>query len=628
MPGIAGIVFPDAFQIDHLIAPMLTSLSHRGSPAESRIFKNFQLGTCGSPLVLWEHLLVGLDGHFYGSQLTRATLQENGYPAAGASDSLLIAFAYNFWGTKCLDHLDGDFAFFLLDQKQEKLILARDRIGKKPLYWYQDQKHLIFASELKAVLATGMVPQTPAQDAFASYLYLGYIPQDLSPVQGINKLLPGYYLQYNKDRSKSIQPYWSYSSYFQGKVNAEPSATIQRVDAMLQESVSARIPSQRPIGCSISGGLGSASIAYYLQKLVPHEELHTYSVGFQDETEADVQAAKEVAKHLHLQNKADIITPGTFLNDIVKIAWYLDEPISDPNIVATWRLARLAQPSKFLFSGIGSDELLAGHDRYTKEERSSGYLSTIRQLSMPFLKSLLLPALHLFARNSAYGFLRQAQTNPWQLDYIRQNALFAEDQLKRAAPRLAALFDPHVFLHKFYNLPQMESPIASFLYFDVKTRLSDCYILQYERLTAAHGLDWRAPYLSRNLVEFLASIHTPEMQGSRDTFSILKAILKNALPEPIIQRPKKTRKNLLKTWVELSGLSPLFQLLPKGTLVESGMISGSWLRRQVSSLDKQEESFRYLWSILMLEIWFRLYINGPIHTQPPDISIQELLEKN
>lgn len=625
MPAIAGIVFPDVFQMERLLGPMLSTLCHKGGNPTFRQHKNIQLGVCGSPLVEWQHLLVGLDGTFFTSQVTRATLQANGYPAQSASDTELIAFAYDFWGMQFLEHLEGDFAFFILDQKQEKLILARDRIGKKPLYWYHDSKHLLFASELKALLVTGLVPQTPALDGIASYLYLGYIPQDMSPIKGINKLLPGYYLQFNKDGSKSIQSYWSYSSYFKQKTTEDQPRILQKLDNLLQESVNAQIPKERPLACFVSGGLGSATVAYYLQKLVPHNEVRAFTVGFQEESSTDVTAAKEVTKQFKIKHETEIITPSTLLKDIVRIVWHLDEPLADPNILATWRLAKLARPYKFAFSGMGSDELMAGHARYTTDERKIGYLNWLTQYSLPFLKTVLLPLLQHLSKPASFNLLRNLRTNPWQIDYLNQNALFKSDQLAAAAPGLAEIFDPRVFLNKFHNLTQIDSPVSSFLYFDVKTRLADSYILQYDRLTVAQDVDWRTPFLSRELIEYLATMPSPQEISSNETFPLLKPLLKNTLPASFLQRPKRTRKDFLKSWVELSGLSPLFHLLSRGTLVEQGLLSGPWVKRQVATTERQQEAFPQLWGLLILEIWFRLYINSPTSPQPPDLDIHDLL---
>lgn len=627
MGGIAGIVYPDVFQVSQQLLPMLDTLAFRGpSIKDEHSFRHIQVGVCGSKLNSNKATIVaGLDGTLYNSKVLIAELKSAGCRFIDETDAEILTHAYEYWGPSFSKYLQGDFALFVLDQRNERLILARDRIGKKPLYWYNGHGYFIFASELKAMLSTGAVPQTAAIDSLSAYLYFGYTPQDMSPIKDVNKLLPGYYLQFNRNRSTVIESYWSYSKYFQEKTSDNRDTIEHKVDEMLQESVKQRLPEKGPFGCVISGGLGSASIAYYLHKLAPADPFRAFTVEFQGENTQDKLAAQEVANTLQLTHECGLITPQNFLDDFVKIVWHLDEPLADPNVIATWRLATMAQPVKTVFSGMGSDELLAGHNRYTLAERRSSFVDQAIQSCMPLLKQLLLPILTKIHQQSAYRILQFSRTNPWHLDYLHQNALFSNEMRSAASPMLGKLFDPMVFLHKFHNLSKIPSTVASFLYFDVKTRLADCYILQYERLISANGLDWRTPFLAETLIEYLAKLPEPDEMPEGDAFFVLKDILKDTFSPSLINRPKKTRKHFLALWATTPELSELFRLLLKGTLVESGLISKEWLGKQLSSPQQQQESFRYLWGLLALEIWFHLYINRPIEASPPTMSVRELL---
>lgn len=639
MPGIAGAIYPEAEEVGDFVTRMMGMLtSCRGAGCNTHTYKNMQLGICGAQMARHNAIYVGLDGTLIRTESLRKHLEKRGYNVADANQSMLIALAYTAWGTTCLEYLDGDFAFFILDEEENHIILARDRIGKKPIYWYQDDKQFLFASEIKTLLASGSVPQTPALDAIASYLYFGFTPQDFTPLQNVSKLLPGHYLLCNNNGTKIVQPYWSYSAHFLHKTTDSFPIIVQRVSTLLQESIDARLPKKifeekQPLGCLVSGGLGSASVAYYLHHVIPPKHLNAYTEIFAEpSSQEDLQTASEVAKILNLEQFTGEITPETFLQDLVKIAWYLDEPLADPNIVGTWNLAALAASrSNMVFSGMGSDELLAGHERYTKEVKIPSFLEVLRQklvdVSIPILKPMLLPIINLITRQGAYSILQQTRTEPWQFEYLNQNALFTQDMLDLAAPRIANFFDPHIFLHKFHNLPRIPSAVDSILYFDVKTRLPDCFILQYERFTSTHGLDWKTPYLSRPLIEYLASIPEPELLESEETFKILKEILKDVYPPNILQRPKKSRKDFLSSWVEESGVGDLFQKMTHGPLVHFNLISQSWLKTQLSTPAHRHASFRQLWGLLMLDIWFRLFITGPIRATPPDVTIRELMSE-
>ncbi|CCB86221.1 putative uncharacterized protein [Parachlamydia acanthamoebae UV-7] len=629
MEGIAGIVYPDIFQMNNLSIPLLNALKMRGgNVSDSYTFRNIELGCVGTKLFILpkKNIVLAFDGNLYNLKDLHKELTKTIQAPLKLNVRELILAAYICWGPSFLKYLDGDFALAILDQEKERMIIARDRIGKKPLYWYHQSHYFIFASELKAILATGVVAQTPAIDAFAAYLTFGYVPQDMSPIQNICKLLPGHYLQLNFDGSKFIESYWSYSSYFKKSSNDSKRTLLSQLDALIYRSVEARMPENKPVGCFLSGGLGSASIAYYMRKVLEERPFAAFTVGFEKENEEDVKAAKETALQFHLLHYTEQIPPSDLLSDLVKIIWYLDEPLADPNIVATWRLAKLASTKTHtVFSGMGSDEIFAGHNRYTTEEREQSFFSPLAQFTMQMMRSFLIPLLSVVNKSWAYPLLRHAGTNPWQFNYMKKNTIFSEREIARAAPKLAGLFDPEVFLHKFHHLERIKSLTSSFLYFDVKTRLPDCFILQYERLTTAHQLQWCTPFLDHHLIEYLATFQEPEYLDESETASFLKAIMKAALPSSVAQRPKKTRQTFLREWLITPQIREVFLLLKRGSLVESGLISLRWVQMQIDQLQTSPYAFKYLWSVLILEIWFRLYINRPISSEPPNLSVKEIL---
>lgn len=627
MEGIAGIVYPDVFQMNERLNPMLRILKHRGKDViDTYTYKNIEVGICGSKLATNDKktIVIAIDGTVYNTAEIKKELKNKGYHVTG---SLLVA-AYQCWGNEIFTKLTGDFAIMVLDVRKKQILLARDRIGKKPLYWYHDQTHFIFASELKAIMSTGTVPQTPAMDALSSYLYFGYIPQDMSPIEGVSKLLPSYYLVYNFDGSKSIVSYWSYSSFFEKTTTAPKTEIAYHLEELLTKSVKKQYPVDEPAGCFISGGLGSSSIALYLSKFTKEAPLYAFTVGFQGQNDKDVEAAKDVANTLKLPHECHSISAKTFLDDFVKIVWHLDEPNCDPTVIATWNLSKLAVTKvNRVFSGMGSDELLAGHNRYTVAEQRVGLLSRLLQKPLPMFRAFLIPIFNVIYKRMAYEMLKAQRTDPWQFEYLRHNAIFSEKELAAASPKLSGIFDPEVFLHKFHHLHRVKSHVASYLYYDVKTRLTDSFVLQYDRLSAANTLDWRAPFLDREIVEYLATIPEPEFLFEEETASLLKAIIQDALPQSVVDRPKRTRRYFLRSWMEGQEMRSLFEMLLKGTLVNTGLISEDWIIFHIDRLGKYPESPNYLWAVLVLEIWFRLYINRPIESEAPDITVKALLSE-
>lgn len=623
MDGIAGVIYSDVFQMSNLVTPMLDTMIHRGRSVQDLFsFKNVQLGVCGQKIQtnLNKRLVAALNGVILNQEALHKELSGLGHSFDTEHPSETLIRAFEEWGTDAFRRLQGDFAFMIFDQNAEKLYLVRDRIGKKPLYWYQNEHYFVFASDLKAILATGVVPQTLARDAIAAYFYFGYIPQDMSPILNVNKLLPAYYLEFCVSGAKFIHSYWSYSSFFNNTKEEIP-AVVQNLDRLLANSVNQSLSfAKDPSGCFISGGLGSASVAYNLKKLCPPEQLTCFSVGFQGQNEEDIAAAQEVSRTLGISHECGTIKPQNILDSLVKIIWHLDTPLADPNVLATWEISKLAsKKTNSVFSGMGSDELLAGHTRYSIEEQKSSWMQKLR---LSASQEILIPLLKRFWKTAALSLLQQSHINKSQFQYLSQNALFTADQLNAAAPKLKGVFDPEVFLNKFQNLP---SHVASYLYFDVKTRLPDSYLLQYERLTSAHGLDFFTPYLDQNIVEYMAGIFEPDNLDPSETGAYLKEMLKNIYPEKVVNRQKVNRPYFLAGWIDQPKLREVFQLLTKGLLVENGIISKKWL--QETLLGHSRGSFQHLWSVLVLEIWYRLFVNQSIAPTAPDYSVKELLSK-
>ena len=622
MTSFSGAIRSDIYQIDNLISPMLRTLSSCScSNLDGYTFKNAQLGTCGEKLETnaRKTIFLAIDGIIDDADSLRKKIN----PPKTDRDIHVVILAYEKWGTDFLEHIEGDFALALLDQEKEQFFIARDRIGKKPLYWYHEQDTFLFGSEIKGLLATGLVPQTPDPEALASYLYFGFIPQDMTPIKGVNKLLPGHYMLIQLNQNKRILPYWSYSSYFEEQPPCPLNEIPEQLDKLLSDTVKMQTPKEGRLGCFTDGGLGSASIAYYLSQQHDPASLSSFSVGLAGETDEADHAAKLAANTLHIDHHAKIITPDIGLDELVKLVWHLDEPVAI-GIFRSWQLSKLAQGSvDTVFSGTGSDEMLAGHARYSTEEQHLGIWEALIKTPRAWIGNLLLPILNKIYKPGAYEMLKQSRTNPWQFGYLSENALFSESELAEASPRLAKLFDPEVFLHKFHHLHRIKSTVASYLYFDVKTRLPDSLILQLERCTAAHGLKWRAPYLNRKVVEFLARLPEPEKLSEADTAKFLKASMNNVFPKGVVNAPRRSSKALQPIWLEQSELKELFPLLLKGSLVETGWISESWLRAKLTG-DPGESIFQ-LWGLLVLETWFRLFINHPVGEVSPDISIRDLL---
>lgn len=625
MTAFAGIIYPTALEISDIADLMLEPLKMRSTGQKSIIsYRNFQIGYLGEGYCCTAkkdiHLII--DGAIYNQE---ELIQEFNLDRDSSLGDLLLTL-YMSLGVEFLNKLNGEFALVILDQRKNTLLLAKDPIGKKPLYWYQDKKYLIFGSEIKALLASGLISQTPSIEALSTYLYFGFFPQDLTPIKDVNKLIPSHYLEYSSYRGVQVKPYWSYSSYFEKRVNLHKSEIVNRINLLLEESIAARIPAEGALSCLVSGGLGSATTAYYITRFAKGRPIKAFTAVFKGYNEEDLQASKLACESLDLSQETKHITPDLFLSDFPAILWHLDEPIADPNVIATWALAQLASSfSHYAYSGMGSDELLAGHSRYSLAERAPVSVNKLLLIPRPILQKIMIPILHTLYPAAAFNLLRTLKTNPWQFEFLRHNAIFNESLLKEASPRLGNAFDPDTFLHKFHHLSRIHSNTSSLLYFDIKTRLPDCFIHQYERMTRAFGIKWETPFLDRSMLEFAAQLAEPESLSEQETASYLKPLVRDLFPDAFVNRPKKTRRHFLSGWIDHPEVKEVFTLLIKGTLIEAGLISDTWLEDVLSSNEKMKSSYQQLYALLCLELWFRLFVNRMPSNTPPQISIKELM---
>jgi asparagine synthase (glutamine-hydrolysing) len=630
MQAIAGVLYPDAFQINHMLPPMLQIMKHRGKTSEVHSIKNLEVGVRGSSFIKNQKstIYLAVDGALYETEKIKLKLQQVGFNGNLETPEQIVLAGYEHFGIKIIEEVGGEFTLVIIDHLKTKIFLIRDRIGKKPLYWFKNNRYFLFASELKAIIATGAVPQKPSLEALSSYLYFGYIPQDTTPIENVNKLLPAHYLELNFNGTYFIQSYWSFSSFFKNKNKLNPKNLLHEIDHQISQATQRRLPPHgERVGTFLSGGLGSSSIAYYVKELAQDRSVLGFTSGFSGFNEEELKAANEVAQKLSISHSSKMINPSQFLDPFASIAWHLDEPLADPNVMATWELAKLADEHEVqtVFSGMGSDELFAGHSRYSVAETHMSEWKQRILSPLPRIKELLTQILIYVYKPLAFSLLRQSRTNPWQFDYMKHNSLMNRSQLKIAAPKLVNSFNPEIFLHKFHHLSRIDSSISSFLYFDVKTRLPDSYILQYERLTAAFSLNWQAPILDHKIAELLASVPEPEFLTEEQTGSYLKKLMKDHLPENVIERPKKTRKEFLKRWLTEGVVKDAFFKLPNGSLVGAGLISKQWIFDCLDNLLTDPDAYRHLWAILSLEIWYRLYIDRPIPKTAPHISVIELL---
>jgi len=628
MGALVGLTNPNIYRTNNIADKMLEAISYRGESNESAIYKykNTSIGTLGKDKLAHnntEDIWAILDGEIFNLEEISLTLKESGYiKDKGHSQTEIILFAYECWGIDCFKKINGPFSIAIYDQRTEEIILARDHMGHKPLYWSLHNNHFIFASELKSIMHSGFIPQTPSKEGISAYLSLGFIPQDITAIKGVNKLLPGYFLKYSLKNSIRIKPFWSYSACFANKQKLSESDIIEKTDELLNQAISRRL-NGNPAGCLLSGRLGSACIATYLKKLSKNK-LSSLTAYFENEGLEDLKTAKEVSANLHIDNKTSLLTPDDICAELPKITWYLDEPLADPATLMTWKMSQLASSSglKTVYSSIGSNRLFGMHGHYLQYNQQNSPKNIQQQITKKLL-GYFSKVLHL---EKGYQLANQYIIQSPLHNYIADSVIFDTKTLSKMSPDLNHCFNPEIFSQKFFRIKDLES-INSFLYFESKTSLADSFLTQYDRLTSAFGLNYRTPFLDLPLVEFLATIPEDKQAYQGSTSFLLKSLLGDPLPATSINNPKINHPFMLTSWRQSKDFQDIMELLAKGLLVETGYINKKWLQKLSSPKYNPKYSSIQIWSLLSLEIWFRLFLNSSSFSSPPKMNIKELLSQ-
>lgn len=488
MARVAGIIHPGAFQIRELMGSM--ALVFGASSFQTKRYKNFECGAWNQEIFEDKH--------------THITLLFDGEIQAAE-----VAKLYSTEGEAFVKKIPGGFALALFDHKRETLYLARDCLGKRSLYFGTFGNYFLFASEIKGLLATGIVPQTPSLQGLSAYLSLGYIPQDLSPIKGVSKLLPGYLLKVNLHRHYSISQFASLS--------------------------------------------------------------------------AAMSPPKQASFSMPAISTPKIESPFDLSRDLVKMVWELDEPQANLDVLSLWEIAKASRGQQVDLT-IGQEELLGSYARYfdVPENKSMNFRS-------------LLPLLRLFKLPYKWKVLRRIDVSQTHLAYLSKVSLFNDRARKKVAPALFPYFNSEVFLERFYRLKNISDTPKSLTYFDLKTEIPDFKLQTASRLFTYFNASYRTPFLESPLFELLAARPLDESNAKITSRSVF-----------------------------IPYTTALFKRLLKGKLVDEGFISPKWIRHQLGFPYLVEENFRQLWALLVLEIWFRLYIDLPVRSTNAYMRIDEL----
>jgi asparagine synthase (glutamine-hydrolysing) len=567
-----------------------------------------------------ERYVIAFNGEIYNFLELRAELKAKGYPFKSHTDTEVILALYHFEGVKLLKKINGMFAFAIWDKEKQSLFIARDRIGKKPLYYTHHENEIIFASELKALLAIKEIPTEIRLDAVYDFFAYQYIPDPKTIYQNIFKLEPGHYLLIDKDGMKKHK-YWDIS-FAQTSSESEQSLK-EKVQELASNCTKQRMISDVALGAFLSGGVDSSGVVALMAKIAKENNdkpITTCSIGFDDEKFDETEFAQMVADQYHT-NHYKLSVHQDVAESLEHIVSFFDEPFADPSLVPTFFVSQLAREKVTVaIAGDGGDEVFAGYEKYaadhTENKLRNKIPKWIRTAILPSLSTLSAQVnINLFQRASS--LLNSLSVEPAMGFYISNSFI------KDATWQALATDDTKVKLAQYhpseqtiarYNACDGHDHLSRILYTDMKTYLPGDILVKVDRMSMANSLEVRAPILDHKLMEFACTIPSNlkfnTKDGKIEKKYLLKEAFKDFLPDDILYRKKMGFSVPLASWLR----NELKEITEERLLSRSDGLCRFFKKEQIAKLwvehkTEKKDNATVLWSMLMFQMWWDKYMD-------------------
>jgi asparagine synthase (glutamine-hydrolysing) len=616
MCGICGSYYFDGRPIDRgVLESMSDILRHRGPDDRGtfigegiglghRRLSIIDLSTGQQPLSNEDgSVWIVLNGEIYNYLELNKSL--TGHIFRTRSDTETIVHLYEMDPNGFVSRLRGMFALALWDQKNRQLILARDRVGKKPLYYYCDHEKLVFASEIKSILQHPALKLDIDNQAVCDYLSLGYIPAPKSIYGSIRKLRPGYFLRVTRGNLEEVQ-YWDINF---GSI--DEMSEQQWTEALLSEletAVRIRLMSEVPLGAFLSGGVDSSAVVAMMAR-IQTQPVKTATIGFQESAFDESQYARQVSQFLQTDHHERIVTPDKIAT-IEKLVWHYDEPFADSSALPTYFVSQVAREKVTVaLSGDGGDENFAGYRRYYWD-RQENRLRTLLPFSLR--RAVFGPLAVLYPKMDwAPRFLRAKTTfqsmsfDPLE-GYFEMMSTFRRYEkpsvLSEDFKRKLADYDSISVFRDHYDRAGTPDPLSRIQYLDIKTYLTDDILVKVDRASMAHSLEVRCPLLDHKFMELVASMPSNfKLRGTNAKY-IFKRALESLLPAEILQRSKMGFGVPLADWFRngIRDFACTYIMDQQDPFTNSAFIRKIWHQHQSGLRDRSEQ----LWNILMFRCWY------------------------
>ncbi|HEY5883715.1 MAG TPA: asparagine synthase (glutamine-hydrolyzing) [Pyrinomonadaceae bacterium] len=555
-------------------------------------------------------ITIVFNGEIYNYRDLQVDLRTRGYRFRTNSDTETIVHSYEEYGEACVDSLRGMFSFAIWDDRKNKLFIARDRVGKKPLYYSVTQHGtLVFGSELKSLLQHPEVTREINPDAIDAYFSLGYVPDPLAIFKNIEKLPPGHHLTFQNGRL-SIERYWDFEYETNGNGHCAADY-LEELRALLDESVRIRLVSDVPLGAFLSGGIDSSTVVAMMARHVD-QPVKTFSIGFNEDSFNELKYARLTAAKFGTEHHEFVVTPE-ICNVVDELAWHFDEPFADSSAIPTYVVSKLAREHvTVVLTGDGGDELFAGYTRYQTEQKRRRFEFVPGAIRKGVMDSL--------SRRLPHGALGRNYLHNISLDPIdryldsvsvftglNKNLLYTHDfrGTLRGGDQMSSFFN------ELSDNVKTSGPLDSLLYIDSKTYLPGDILTKVDRASMAVSLEARVPLLDHKLIEFVTRIPAGMKIVGSETKHVFKQAIADLIPTEILNRPKQGFGVPIEQWINRQLRNRIRDTLNDPRTLQRGYVS----RNHVEVLLKEHENGRRdhsmaLWSLLMLELWHRNFADS------------------
>jgi len=549
-----------------------------------------------------------VNGEIYNFPVLRAALEARGHVFRSRSDSEVILHHYEEHGTAGVADLDGMFALAVWDSRERRLSLARDRVGKKPVYFYDDGQRLLFASELKALLVDPSLPRELDWHAFAEFLALGEVTGARAILKGISKLPAAHWLQHD-GRRRVTERYWDWLPAFRASNGTRPETEwIADIRSALRQAVARRMISDVPLGAFLSGGVDSSAVVATMATL-SSRPVKTFTIGFRDARFDDRGYARNVAQYFGTDHQEFIVEPETLRDLLPCLVRQYDEPFADPSALPTYYVAKLAREHVTVaLSGDGGDEACAGYDRYAKALRETLVDRIPQGLRRALLSPFSLLPVGAPGRKSACRLMLNATDR-----YVSMMRLMpAEQAAALLTPNVRRLLDGDgaAAIAAALNCAADLDPLSRWQYADGRVYLPDDILVKVDRASMLNSLEVRCPLLDRGFLELMASVPPALRLSGGSGKWLFKRALHGVVPTPILERPKMGFGVPLEMWFRDDLAAFVREVLWDRRTIERGIFSPSALQRLIRAQTRRRQLTPHLWAALVFELWCRAYLDA------------------